>query len=433
MSIQVRLVVTIAVLLCSALSAMILAVVLDARPRIAAENANAVRMTKTLLQADLVHIGEAIDPSKHLERAVSKLRHFRHVHVTLASRTEDNAETQSHAPMIWNALISGQPPDVEKVPVYINGKLLDVVRIVPNEADELSEVWDAAFQIILYGAALILVLLPLTVYLIKRSLRPIGQLDAAMQLMEDGNYGVHVDEMGPLELQPICARLNRLASTLQHAQADNVALSKRIISVQDEERREVARELHDDLGPHLFALRARTAFLTRTLASDNLNVAKARDAATEVVAEIDELQQTNRRVLNRISPPGLLELGLEGAIKGMAAEWRKAVPDIELKINLTGNLSRLADSEALTVYRVCQEGLTNAYRHAAATRIDLKVCDTSTSVDIQITDNGRGLPANRKTGHGIRGMNERVSALGGTITLTEHLQGGVQLGASIPT
>ncbi len=272
----------------------------------------------------------------------------------------------------------------------------------------------------------------------RGSLAPIQTLTDALHELEGGNFDVAIPETGPPEIAKSCHQLNTLAKALSSSHAKVTELSARIVHVQDEERREVVRELHDDLGPHLFALRARAAALERGLLKDAPDLDRAIEDSTAILEHIDAVQQTNRRVLQRLVPAGLLELGLERALSAMGATWRKEQPHVSLVMTVPERLKVLSESASLTIYRVCQEALTNAYRHAGASNIVLDVAFKPEAggvrdfVLITVADDGRGLDQSFKLGRGLEGMRERVVALGGTLDISANEPKGLRLCVRIP-
>ncbi|MFA5950886.1 MAG: histidine kinase [Hyphomicrobium sp.] len=437
MSIQIKLNIAIGLLLLCAISATISAVMLDAAPRVKLESASTTRLAKAIVQSSLITLDEAADPRRTLERLVASLAGLRHVRVSLASHQTGKPIAEAPEGSIWsNPLAGGDAgPPVEPIHAIYRSQLVDVILIAPNLSDEMDEVWATALRIVEYGVLFSLALVPLTGYLINRSLHPVVDLARAMRVMEDGDYNVHVLETGPPEISGICSGLNRLASALRASRTENLALSARMVEIQDEERRDIARELHDELGPHLFAIRARASFLDRAFRNEAPDLIRASAETAEIASEIEALQQTNRRVLSRLSPAGLRELGLAGAVQGMAAQWRKERPEVELALNIA-SLPSLSETQRLTIYRICQEGLTNAYRHAVASRIELDIDKTINAdrpgVRVALRDNGVGVPAEVAAGHGISGMRERVTALGGMFKVSRDPQGGTRLEAIVP-
>ena len=445
MSIKARLIITIALLLAAGILGMTGAVVLDARPRVEAESQGAARLTETLIRSSLVALETAHDPKATLERLAANLATLRHVEVTLASKQTSPSRTARAEPSFWISLTTpAESPPIE-IPVHVKDELIDVLVVTPIPQDELQEVWSAIGRILEYGVLLGVVLIALTSLLITRSLKPIQTLTHALHELEDGNFAVKIPETGPPEIAESCRQLNTLAKALSASRAKVTELSARIVQVQDEERREVVRELHDDLGPHLFALRARASALERGLLKDTPDLDRAIADATAIAEHIDAVQQTNRRVLQRLVPAGLLELGLSRAIAALGATWRKEQPQITLTMSLPERLEHLSESASLTIYRVCQEALTNAYRHADARNIRLGVSlkraqgaaphptsSPADSVHVTVSDDGRGMQNPTLLGRGLQGMRERVVALGGTLELSPNSPAGFRLDAQIP-
>jgi two-component system, NarL family, sensor histidine kinase UhpB len=138
--------------------------------------------------------------------------------------------------------------------------------------------------------------------------------------------------------------------------------------------------------------------------------------------------------LQRLRPPALAELGLSGALNGLVAQLSEHHPEIEIHLAADLDLRPLDESAALTVYRVVQEGLTNALRHAAATRIEVRVTTAKTGVlHIQVADDGQGRADDSKPGFGLAGMGERVWALGGTLRTRNGTNGGFILEVELPS
>ncbi len=205
--------------------------------------------------------------------------------------------------------------------------------------------------------------------------------------------------------------------------------------VQDEERREIARELHDELGPHLFSLRASGAALAGQIGKGQIDPARIKTDVQTMIDRTNVLQQTNRRVLQRLSPAGLAELGLARAITALTETWRTDQPETALTLHIDGNIDHLDPTASLTVYRVVQEGLMNAFRHARATEIEADVATSASpapQIAITVRDNGDGISQSPENGFGLRGMRERIAALGGQISIAPGTTGGTILTASIP-
>jgi two-component system sensor histidine kinase UhpB len=219
-------------------------------------------------------------------------------------------------------------------------------------------------------------------------------------------------------------------------------LAETAVSLQDAERKEIARELHDEFGPYLFALRAHAISLMRTADTHEPNTDALRRHGDAVLEQINALQQFNRRVLERLRPVGLAELGLSEAIGALLRLWRESHPGVIIETTISRSLSATGETAALTIYRIIQEALTNVFRHARATHVEITVTPVpsrqagNASVDtnavaVSVRDNGAGLSADHKQGFGLIGMRERVLALGGTMTVASTNR-GVTVEALVP-
>jgi two-component system sensor histidine kinase UhpB len=160
---------------------------------------------------------------------------------------------------------------------------------------------------------------------------------------------------------------------------------------------------------------------------------------TAILAQVDVLQQFNRRILERLRPVGLTDLGLSGAVAVLLRLWRESHPEVVIESLISPTLAPLGEVAELTAYRVVQEALTNVFRHAQASAVSVVIepvmgtaanpeCD---NVLVRVRDNGRGLDPDRNGGFGLVGMRERVWALGGTLTVRSDVD-GVTVEAIIP-
>jgi signal transduction histidine kinase len=198
--------------------------------------------------------------------------------------------------------------------------------------------------------------------------------------------------------------------TLAQLSQDNRDLLHRLVSLQDDERRDLARELHDELGPLLFGIRASTIALSE--ASGNLG-----NPAQEVMRSVEALQQTNRRILDRLRPLYIEELGLKTSVQTLLQNFRRQAPHISLTATIDPGLNEIDRPLAQTVYRLIQEALTNVLRHAGANNVHVLATMAGKVLTIEISDDGGGFPADNVFGRGLTGMHERVRALSGSLSL----------------
>uniref|UniRef100_Q07MS8 Signal transduction histidine kinase, glucose-6-phosphate specific n=1 Tax=Rhodopseudomonas palustris (strain BisA53) TaxID=316055 RepID=Q07MS8_RHOP5 len=444
LSLRARLNALLALVLLLGLSVNIARLGLEAAPRIQAEDQSVVRLAREFIKTLVDGLSDTPDPEARLTRMLADLTRLRHVSIT-----RENATTPAPAspaavdgtptPPSWFVRLVHPAQTTISVPVNVDGRSFGSLVITSHPIDEMNEIWDGIVTQIEIGAAVAVLLLLITMTVVSRALTPIQSLAEAMASIEAGHYGVRVELGGPPELAAICAKLNHLAGVLGAAIDDKRRLAARVVSLQDAERKEIARELHDEFGPFLFALRAHAGSLTRMAALPSPDIAALQKHGAAMLEQINALQRSNRRVLERLRPAGLSELGLVEALQALARLWRETHPDVAIVMAVSPSLPVASEIVELTIYRVVQEALTNVFRHAGATRVEVTIeaFERSTAehhgsaVRVRVEDDGIGLPADHKLGHGLTGMRERVMALGGTMTLSSADR-GMTLGVVIP-
>lgn len=444
MSIQLRLNLAIAIISVLGLFCMIAFILIDAKPRMDVENASTMLLTETLIRSSLIPLRESNNPSQGLTRLIGELKNLRHASVSLASQKKEESDSdQNKFETTWLTAWKGLPVTPLKIPVEVRGQLLDTIVIRPRPGDEFSELLSAIFRIFQWGTIVSAITLLLTSLIINRSLKPIHALRDAMLRMSSGEFSLRVPEAGPPEIKSICRSLNALAAALQTSQQDNQRLTSDMIMIQDEERRDIARELHDELGPYLFTMRTDASLLGLELEKPAIDRGRIGRLNAQILSHLDLLQQTNRRVLERLTPAGLAELGLSGSLRAMADMWRRNKSGVRLELAIEGNIDGLDDTRKLTVYRVVQEGLTNAFRHSGASHIDAAVAlhaaarsktgEQGSVVEIVIHDNGHGRSHSSNDGFGLKAMRERVCGMAGSLVIDGAEQNGTKLYVSLPT
>jgi two-component system, NarL family, sensor histidine kinase UhpB len=450
LSLRARLNALLALLLVLGLVVNIARLLLDAAPRVKAEDQSVVRLARGFIETLVPGLNDAPDPDARLNQIVEGLRQLRHVSITHLEQDAAAAHPQPASTRGGGPGESRQVPDwfvalihpeqtTVGVPIVINGRSLGSLVITAHPNDEIAEIWDDVVTQIEVGSAIAAALLLITMTVVSRALHPIAALGQAMTRIEAGHYDTRVRPGGSPELAAICRKLNQLASVLGTTVADKQRLAERVVSLQDAERKEIARDLHDEFGPHLFALRAHASALTQLANGAEPDAGALRKHVGAVFDQVNALQQFNRRILDRLRPVGLAELGLADAIAALTRSWRETHPGVVINASIPPSTGALGETAEVTIYRIIQEALTNVFRHAGATRVDIAVEPApseaeSASMDavrVSIRDNGAGLPADHKHGFGIIGMRERVQALGGTMTVksSDH---GVAVEAMVP-
>lgn len=447
LSLRSRLSLLLALVLALGLAINISRLVLEAGPRVQAEDQSVIRLAREFIETLVVGLNDTPDADARLERIVRDLNRLRHVSITrqngggAAAPANDrgNDADDTRIPAWFVTLVHPEQTTVN-VPISIKGRP-ESLLIISHPDDEMAEIWDGIVIQILIGSAIAAVLFLITIMVVSRALAPIGTLSEAMTRIESGDYGTRVQPDGPPELAAICNKLNHLAETLGAAVDDKRRLAERVVSLQDVERKEIARELHDEFGPTLFALRAHASALTRVAEASEPNLKNLRKHGGAILEQINALQQFNRRVLEKLRPVGLTELGLREALGALMRLWSESHPSVVITTAISRSLGYTGETADLTIYRTIQEALTNVFRHAEATSVDISIEPAELSSGavptgrgaalVRVRDNGSGLSWDYRLGRGLTGMRERILALGGTLAVVSD-GGGVTVEAFVP-
>jgi len=438
LSLQTRINVLLALVLTLGLAINIARLALEAGPRVQAEDQSVIRLARAFVDTIVTSLNEAPDPDAQLNRIVADLSRLRHLSVfrqsTPPPQGADLPDGVSRAPAWFVSLVHPEQMSVS-VPLMIGGRP-DGLVITAHPDDEIAEIWDGITTQLVIGPVIAVVLFLFTMHVVGSALAPLQQLSRAMSAIEDGAYDARVTPGGAPELAALCRKLNHLAATLGGAVEDKRRLAERTVSLQDQERKEIARELHDEFGPHLFALRAHASALMRLPDSGTVDVGAMRRHGQAILDQVNAVQQFNRRILERLRPVGLAELGLREALGALVRLWRESYPDVAIATDISPSLGVTGETADLTIYRIVQEALTNVFRHADASSVNVTIAPAGQRggrayTMVQVRDDGRGLGDDHKLGFGLVGMRERLRALGGTLDIASAGT-GVTVEAMVP-
>jgi signal transduction histidine kinase len=243
------------------------------------------------------------------------------------------------------------------------------------------------------------------------------------------------------EIQDLAAAFNAMAETLAHkhdeaqeAQAQLRALSRRLQAAREEEGARISRELHDQLGQDLTALKLAVGAL-RLKAQAPEAGPQARDLSRwcdEAGAQIDAAIDSVRRIAGELRPSVLDRLGLLPALEWLAGEFQRR-SGVACRVRAEGLEGALSPEQATAFFRITQEALTNVARHAGAEAVEITLTVDEAQAELCIRDDGRGFGEAGPGGHlGILGMEERIGLLGGRLQLGRAPQGGAELCAILP-
>lgn len=343
--------------------------------------------------------------------------------------SDEVAAPQSYAALYRAIFHPGQP--ISK-PLLIGGETRGVATAMLDPAAQIGQSWRETSRL-LSVMAFTLAGLCLAVYAaLARALRPTHVIRGGLKQLAANDLSARLPNFDLAELSAISDVFNALAQKLETTLAERNALTRQLIAVQDEERRHLARELHDEFGQSLTAIAAQAAAAAHTAERE---CPPLHEECRGILRTTSGMMSVLRGALIRLRPPDIEELGLALSLEGLVASWNSFEKDrTQFDLAIVGPVHDLPQSISASLYRIAQEAITNAAKHARARHVQLRVEVLQTDIILSVEDDGEtmlhGLPP--KAGMGLLGMQERVASLGGTLCFTRRAEGGARLIATIP-
>ncbi len=358
------------------------------------------------------------------------------------------------APAWFDDLVS--PPIEPRLIPLIGGYV--TVHANPSRAvldgwDDLKRLLSAA--LLVFAAAIIAVY-----WLAGRLINPLAQVVDGLRQLERGNYGTRLPTLPGKEGASLSRAFNGMAQAIQDSinarqeaaeatemLARNRELTQLIQARIEQERGAIARELHDEMGQSVTAIKSLALSIEQRCAAAGTATGTAgndpgasqrrdpvREAAHAIAQTSDHLYQVVHDILPRLRPLALDQFGLADAIEDLLGDWREQHPEMAFELQVRDLPDPIDDAVATAAYRIVQEAVTNSVRHAGARRIAIDLRHEDGVLSLRIRDDGRGLGDDWKApGHyGLVGMQERAGAIGGTLSLENRPGEGLSVVARLP-
>jgi Signal transduction histidine kinase len=411
----------------------------DTRSSIRERVEAASRVTVQLL--DTVIISSALNPEygqtdKVLQSFLQSLGYVRSSHIVLYDISGNVLYTSPpstykadvQAPKWFEKMV--QPP-VETVERQIRYGTLVVSS---SAAGSIREAW-SGFRQLMWVGLFFFVLLNLMVYaLLSHSLKPIKPILTSINRMERGDLSTRLPTFTLPEFNRIGHSLNRMAESLamERQLEENRQLTQLIQTHIEDERRSLARELHDELGQYV------TAIKTFAVAIVNKAKDKSPDIAANaqtIVGAANQIYEGMHSIIRQLRPGALDNLGLSETLRDAMQYWQTLHANVHFELNLNGQLDDLGESLNINVYRIVQESINNALKHAQAKRIEVRLTLLENELQLLIKDDGVGMnmaSVDQSQHFGLLGIRERVQGFHGSFSLLSEPNRGTAIHINIP-
>lgn len=269
-------------------------------------------------------------------------------------------------------------------------------------------------------------------YAADRALRPVRSLEEGLARLARGEPRPVLPRFELREFRRVAASIEDLAEALIHARANERRLGRCIMALQEAERRELARELHDEFGQSLTAIGAAAAFVE--MHAPTAGAAAISECARDIRTESARMSVHVRSLLRQLRPHGLEGLGMREGLHELIDAWRQRSTGIGVEIDMPDVLPPLEANTGLALYRTVQEALTNVVKHSGASRVRICIEMLTGMLALTVADDGCGRATDvlRNARGGLLGMRERAEVAGGALQLGVSPLGGLAIRLELP-
>jgi two-component system sensor histidine kinase UhpB len=308
----------------------------------------------------------------------------------------------------------------------------EVLLIRPDPLSEIEEILQDSGRMLGIFVVFALATIAAAWRTVQRALQPVQALEQGLARLAGGERQALLPRFELNEFRRIAGAIERLADALEAARAKERSLGRRLIELQESERRDLARELHDEFGQALTAVGVAAAYIERH--ADGAAPQVLVECAREIRGEASNMSAHVRSLLTQLRPHGLEGLGMVDALAELLDGWRQREPGITLVANLPARLPPLAPAAALALYRTVQEALTNVRRHSGASCVEVRLAERDRRVVLTVGDDGCGCDAATLacSAGGLLGMRERAAMAGGEVRIETAAGGGMRIELAVP-
>ena len=420
----------------------------NARNNTLAEIASAEKSTLYLFESALFTIKtNQAQPINVKALNLQQLTHMRHLKIELVdsrgkvldSNQNQNLKLSNEAPTWFVALLNKTMPrwQPKLKKLSVNNQLVAKLIITPDPSYEYAEIWKQITDLLVLLALFFVCVNLMIAWAINQALKPTEKILSALDEIESGRLNVRLPSFKLPEMARIGQKFNDMIQTLQQSHLQNHQLTQQLMTLQESERKSLARDLHDEFGQCLTAINTDASVILKGANTKYPELIESAQAITQLSRHLMDLVSG---LLQRLRPGVLDELGLTLALQDLVDTWQARNETIHsaLTINNADDLKKevLGEAQCLVIYRLVQEALTNIARHASARQCEIIVYaelkQYKQGVGVKVQDNGTGFDVDNYTGFGLLGMRERVESLNGEFRLQTSANTGSVITAWIP-
>lgn len=416
--------------------------IISARKTVTEEIQSAALLTSNMITASISTIQGSGNQGLYdqLLSELSKLETTRHLQILIsldlgvgaARPLQPALPIDADAPDWFINLVEPPIMEFKRVFTSVGGSGTEVI-IRADPSAEISEAWLETRNFLLL-LLLFTALANLLIYIILgRDLKPIEAILSGLERIERGDYRLRLPKFTSVEFSRISDRFNHLAGVLLQNREENRRLTRRSLEIQEEERRRLAQELHDELGQSLSAIKAIATSMEQPGAESDQTVV---ESAGRIKTISDDMYGVALGMIRQLRPAVLDELGLVPAIQQLVDDWNSAHADTFCRLDIKSGCPAPADAVKINIYRIIQESLTNVARHSSAKDVYISLDNSrhnSTELVLKISDDGQGFdPDTTRKGMGLSGIQERVDSMGGEFQLATGVDKGVNMTIILP-
>lgn len=314
------------------------------------------------------------------------------------------------------------------------------LEILPNPEGAIREAWGKVSYLLWLGLGFFIILNGMVYWMLGWSLKPLGIMLNAINKMEQGDLTTRLPNFKLPEFERIGHSLNRMAESLtaERQLEENRQLTQVIQKHIEDERRSLARELHDELGQYVTAIKTFAVGIANkskaNISSPGMETIEAN--ARVIVSAANQIYDGMHNIVRQLRPGSLDNLGLAETLKDVVNTYQTQHPEVKINLQLKGDVQGLGETVSINLYRIVQESLNNALKYAQASNIDVQLTKTVTGdLQLDIKDNGIGMnvdAVDQSKCFGLLGMRERAQALHGSFNIDAALNQGTAIYIRIP-